>query len=392
MPSRREFISSAAVLALLNIPYARAQPIPNREVRIGMVSEMSGPYAEFGYQFSTAIRAFMKRHGNTIDGIKISVLTRDVAGPNPDLAKRLAQELIVRDKVDVLGGFGFSPNALSVAQVSAQAHIPMVVMNASALDIPKRSKYIVRTSTTAIESAHVIGRWAAAQKVKTAASLVMDYSAGIDAEHAFIKAYEKGGGKMIGTPIRVPLSSLDYDTYVQKVKDLQPEALFAFTSGGSAGVAFLKAVRNRGIQESGIKLIATGDITIEPVLEAAGDVALGAITAYPYSPVHPSAENKQFVADFLAAGDGKTVPSLLGVSAWDGIAAIYQVIRKLKGSIDGDKAMKIFEGMHIESPRGPLTIDATTRNPVQNIYIRKVERRNQQLANYEFETIDAQNV
>ncbi len=387
MYTRRSFLRHTAGAALLSAVYQRRAFSQPRKVKVGMISEMSGPYAEFGYQFSTAIKAFMARHGSSVDGIEVEIITKDVGGPNPATAHRLAQELIARDKVDFFGGFGFSPNALSVAPMSARAKVPMVVMNASALDIPKKSPYIVRTSTTAVESASVIGKWAAEQKIRTAASLVMDYSSGTDAEEAFIEAYTQYGGRLAGSPIRAPLDSVDFGPYVQRVKDLKPDALFAFTSGGSSGVAFLKELKERRLEDAGIKIIATGDITIEPVLNSAGDAALGIITAYPYSCAHPSAENKAFVDAFLAAGDGKTQPSIFAVSAYDGMAAIYEVVRRLKGNIDGDAAMDVLRGLRLDSPRGPLSISETTRDPVQNVYIRKTERRDGVLANYEFDTV-----
>jgi len=386
MPSRRTFLKTAVGVSLLGTVcplYAQSQL---RRVKIGMISEMSGPYAEFGYQFSTAIKAYMDRYGSSVKGTEIEIITKDVGGPSPATAQRLAQELITRDGVHFFGGFGFSPNALSVAPISARAKVPMVVMNASALDIPKRSPYIVRTSTTAIESASVTGKWAAEKNIGSVASMVMDYSSGTDAEKAFIDAYTANGGRIAGAPIRAPLDTVDFGPYVQRIKDLKPDALFAFTSGGSSGVAFLKEIKERRLESEGIQVIATGDITIEPVLNSAGDAALGIITAYPYSCAHPSARNQRFVADFLAAGDGHTMPSIFAVSAYDGMDAIYEVVRNLNGDINGDAAMEILKGLRIDSPRGPLQISETTRNPIQNVYIRKVERRNGVMANYEFET------
>jgi branched-chain amino acid transport system substrate-binding protein len=356
-------------------------------VKLGLIAEISGPFAEFGYQFSTAIKAFVARHGDSFGGRKIEVIYKDVGGPNPEVSRRLAQELVINDKVNFLGGFGFTPNALTAAAVSAQARVPMFIMNAQGIGLPEKSPYIVRTSLNSIESATAIGRWAMENNISSMASLVMDYAPGLDAEKAFTEAYEKAGGKLIGSPVRVPLSTADYSPYLQKVKDLKPAALFAFTSGGNTGVSFLKALRERGIQDAGIKIISTGDITIEPVLAAAGRSALDIVTAYPYSAAHESPENQQFVADFLAAGDKKTVPSIFAVGAYDGMMAIAEVMRKTNGDVTSDAAMAVLRGLSINSPRGPLQISATTREPLQNMYVRRVEERAGRIANYEFQTI-----
>jgi branched-chain amino acid transport system substrate-binding protein len=382
---RRQLIgySMAACATGLARPLFAAEKV----VKLGMIAEMSGPFAEFGYQFSTAIKVFLKRHGDSFGGKKIEVIFKDVGGPNPEVSRRLAQELVLNDKVDFLGGFGFTPNAMTAAAVSAQAHVPMIIMNASAAGLPEKSPYIVRTSLNATESPIAIGRWAAENNVATMASIAMDYGPGLDAEKAFVESYEKAGGKLLGAPIRVPLSTADYAPYLQKVKDLKPAALFAFTSGGNTGVAFLKALRERGIQDAGIKIISTGDITIEPVLAAAGRAALDIVTTYSYSAAHDSADNLSFVADFLAAGDQKSMPSIFAVSAYDGMMAIAEVMRRTNGEFTSDSAMAILRGLNINSPRGPLQISATTRDPLQNIYVRRVEERGGRIANYEFQTI-----
>jgi branched-chain amino acid transport system substrate-binding protein len=358
----------------------------DKVVKLGLIAEMSGPFAEFGYQFTTAIKAFVARHGDTFAGRKIEVIVKDVGGPNPEVSRRLAQELVLNEKVSFLGGFGFTPNALAAAAVSAQGKVPMVVMNASAAGIPEKSPYIVRTSLSSYDSSVAIAHWAVENKIATMATLVMDYGPGLDAEKAFTAAYEKAGGKLLGEPIRAPLSTADYAPFLQRVKDLKPAALFAFTSGGNSGVAFLKALRERGIQDAGIRIISTGDITIEPVLAAAGRSALDIVTAYPYSAAHDSPENHRFVADFLAAGDRKTMPSIFAAGAYDGMTAIAEVLRKVPGDITPDAAMAVLRGLGISSPRGPLQISATTRDAVHNIYIRRVEDRNGRIANYEFDT------
>jgi branched-chain amino acid transport system substrate-binding protein len=382
---RRQLIKCAVAAGAAGL--ARPLFAQEKVVKLGLIAEMSGPFSEFGYQFSTAIKAFTARHGDSFGGRKLEVIFKDVGGPNPEVSRRLAQELVLNNKVHFLGGFGFTPNALTAAAVSAQARVPMIVMNAQGVGLPEKSPYLVRTSLNSVESAVAIARWAMENKITTMASIVMDYAPGLDAEKAFSEAYEKAGGKLLGAPIRVPLSTADYSPYLQKVKDLKPGALFAFTSGGNTGVAFLKALRERGIQDAGIRIISTGDITIEPVLAAAGRAALGIVTTYPYSAAHDSAENQRFVTDFLAAGDQKTAPSIFAAGAYDGMMAIAEVMRKANGEITSDAAMAILRGLSINSPRGPLQISATTREPIHNMYVRRVEERNGRIANYELSTI-----
>jgi len=386
MTTRREILASALSMAGAATFGMKPAWASAGTIKVGIIAEVTGPFAEFGYQFLTAIRAYMRRHGDTVAGKAVQIIVRDVGGPNPDVAKRLAQELVVREGVDFLAGFGFSPNASAAASVATKAKVPMIVMNAQALGIPAQSPYIVRTSTNATESAIALGHWLADQGISNVSTLVMDYSPGHDAEKGFSEAFTHKGGT-IRESIRVPLGSVEFAPYLQRVKDSKPEALFAFTNGGSSGVAFLRAVRDRGLAESGIKVYGTGDTTFEPILDAAGDAALGIITAYPYSPAHQSVQNEQFVEDFFAEGDGKQFPSIFAVSAHDGMAAIYEVIRRLDGDIDGDKAMEVLKGLRLDSPRGPFEIDSVTRDARQLIYMRKTELRDGRVMNIEFDQL-----
>lgn len=387
MTTRRTVVLGGLLVTVagaLGVSPAWAQ---SNTVKVGLIAEMTGPFAEFGYQFQTAIRAYMRRHGDSVAGKTVEVIVRDVGGPNPDTAKRLAQELVVREQVDFLAGFGFSPNASAAAGIATQAKVPMIVMNAQALGIPGQSPYIVRMSTPATESAIAMGQWVAQQGITGAMTLTMDYSAGHDAEKGFVSAFTERGG-VAGDAIRVPLGSVEFGPYLQRVKDAKPPALFAFINGGSSGVAFLRALRERGLVEAGIKVFGTGDTTFEPILDAADDTALGITTTYPYSPAHPSKANKQFVEDFLAEGDGKQLPSIFAVAAYDGMAAIYEVIRRLDGDIDGDEAMKVLKGLKLDSPRGPFEIDAETRDPKHIIYVRNSEMQDGRVMNVEFDQVD----
>jgi branched-chain amino acid transport system substrate-binding protein len=378
-------------LAALALPIAAIctspAPIKAQEpIRIGFIGEMTGPFADFGLQILTGMKVYMQQHGDVVAGRKIEVVVRDVGGPSPEVAKRLAQELVTRNKVDFLAGFGFSPNALSVAPVATEAKVPTVIMNAAASVIPSRSPYIVRTSMTTAHTATGTAQWAIRNGIKTAYTIVIDYAPGHDAETAFVTAFKKLGGEIAGS-LRVPLSSVEFGPFVQRVKDAKPDALFSFINAGNPGAAFLKAVKERGLVEAGIKPIGTGDTVFETVLDVAGDSALGMISVYPYSAAHPSERNKTFVAGFAALIADKTVPTIMAVSGYDGMAAIYEVVRRLGGTIDGDKAMGVLRGLVIDSPRGKIMIDAETRDVVQGLYARRVERVGNRLMNVEFEVV-----
>lgn len=369
---------------LLALGLAGGSMAQSREpVRIGFIGEMSGPFADFGMQMLTGIKTYMQKHGDTVQGRKVEILVRDVGGPNPELSRRLAQELLVRDKVHFLAGFGFSPNALSAAAVADQAKRPMVVMNAAATQIPARSPYVVRTSMTTAHTAAGTAVWALQNGVRKAYSIVIDYAPGHDAETAFVETFKAGGGEIVGT-VRVPLNSVEFSPHLLRVRDARPDALFSFINAGNPGVAFFKAAQQRGLSEAGIKMIGTGDTVFETILEAAGDAALGFISVYPYSAAHPSPENREFVQAFSKLAPSGEVPTIMGVSGYDGMAAIYEAVRKVGDLEDGTKLVDALKGQRINSPRGPISISPVTGDIVQDLYARKTERRGNVIENVEF--------
>lgn len=379
----RTLAAAFAIAALCTAPAAVKAQEP---IKIGFIGEMTGPFADFGLQMLTGLKVYMKQHGDVVAGRKIEVIVRDVGGPNPEVAKRLAQELVTRNKVSFLTGFGFSPNALSVAPVATEAKVPTVIMNAAASAIPSRSAYIVRTSMTTAHTSTGAAQWAIKNGIKTAYTMVIDYAPGHDAETAFVAEFKKLGGEITGS-LRVPLSSVEFGPFVQRIKDAKPDGLFSFINAGNPGAAFLRAVKERGLAEVGIKQVATGDTVYEPVLDVAGDSALGMTTVYPYSASHASEKNKAFVAAYAATSADRSVPTIMAVSAYDGMAAIYEVIRRLGGNVDGDKAMEVLRGLVIDSPRGKIMIDRETRDVVQGLYARRVERVGDRLMNVEFEVV-----
>ena len=354
-------------------------------VKVGMVLEMSGPFADIGRQILDGARAYMKANGDMVAGRKIELIVKDTTGAAPDVAKRQAQQLIANDKVDFLAGFGLTPNALAAAPLATEGKTPMVVMNAATSIITTKSPYIARVSFTLPQITAPIAGWAIRNGVKEVYTLVSDYGPGIDAETTFKKTFEAAGGKIVGD-VRVPLRNPDFSPFLQRIKDARPEAVFIFLPAGEQPVAFMKGFNERGLDKADIRLIATGDVTEDGMIEAMGDTPLGVVTSHHYSVAHDSVQNKAFLKAF-AALDNTHRPNFMAVGGWDGMAAIYEVVRRLNGKIDGDKAMEVLKGLKLDSPRGPVTIDADTRDAIQTIYIRRVQKVNGKLYNIEFEQV-----
>lgn len=353
-------------------------------IKVGLIAPFSGPFADYGKQMDAGIKAYMKLHGDKVAGKKIEIIAKDTTGPVPEIAKRLAQELVVRDKVDFLAGFGLTPEALAVAPISEQAKKPMIIMNAATSIITTKSPYIARVSMTLPQISAPMGTWAVKNGIKRTVTLVADYGPGIDAETAFKTNFIGGGGQVIES-IRVPLKNPEFAPYIQRIKDAKPDAVFVFVPAGEQGIAFMKGYRERGLAEAGIKVIATGDLTDDHVLNSMGEPILGVITTFHYSADHKSPENTKFLKAFADANPNGGRPNFMAAAAYDGMAAIYEVGKKLNGRIDGDKAMAVLKGMKIDSPRGPITIDPKTRDVVQTVYVRKVEKVGGELYNVEFD-------
>jgi branched-chain amino acid transport system substrate-binding protein len=353
-------------------------------VKLGLVAEFSGPFAQYGQQILGGMKAYMKQNGDTVAGKKIEIVQKDTTGPAPDVAKRLAQELVTRDNVDFLVGFGLTPNAMAVAPVATEAKKPMIIMNAATSIITTKSPYIVRVSMTLPQITQPMAQWAAKNGIKKVYTVVADYGPGLDAEAAFTKAFTAAGGEMVGS-VHTPLQNPDFAPFVQRVKDAKPEAVFLFLPAGEQGIAFMKAYKERGLADAGIKLIATGDITDDGVLEAMGDPTLGLVTSFHYSASHDSPENTAFKKAYDDANGTKLRPNFMAAAGYDGMAAIYEALKKTSGSTDGDKIMAALKGMKLASPRGPIVIDPETRDVVQTVYIRKVERTSGGLYNMEFD-------
>jgi branched-chain amino acid transport system substrate-binding protein len=373
-------MATAAALLAAGMSAAQAQDT----VKIGLILPMTGGQSSTGKQIDNAVKLYMKQHGDTVAGKKIEVILRD-DGTVPDNTKRAAQELIVNDKVSVIAGFGITPSALAAAPLATQAKVPEIVMAAGTSIITERSPYIARTSFTLGQSSIIIGDWAAKNGIKKVATLTSDYAPGNDALKFFKEHFTKAGGQIV-EEVKVPLANPDFAPFLQRMKDAKPDAMFVFVPAGQGGT-FMKQYAERGLDKSGIKVIGPGDVMDDDLLNSMGDAALGAVTAHMYSAAHPSKENKEFVAAYEKAYGQR--PGFMAVGGYDGIHLIYEALKKTGGKADGDSLIAAMKGMAWESPRGPISIDPETRDIVQNIYIRKVEKVNGQLYNVEFETFKA---
>jgi branched-chain amino acid transport system substrate-binding protein len=353
-------------------------------LKIGMVLEMSGGFADFGMQMMNGARAYMKVHGDTVAGRKVQLIVKDTTGV-PDVAKRVAQELVTNDKVDFLAGFGLTPSALAVASLATEAKKPMIVMNAATSIITTRSPYIARVSFTLPQVTAPLATWAFRNGITKVYTLVSDFGPGIDAETQFKKTFTAAGGQIVGE-VRTPMRNPEFAPFLQRMKDARPQAVFVFLPAGEQAVGFMKGFAERELDKAGIKLIATGDVTEDGVIEAMGDAPLGVITTQHYSVAHDSPQNRTFLKAYAEVAGTAQRANFMAVGAWDGMAAIYEVARRLGGRIDGDKAMEVLKGMKIDSPRGPVVIDPATRDPIETIYVRRVERlKDGKLYNVEFD-------
>jgi branched-chain amino acid transport system substrate-binding protein len=353
-------------------------------VKIGVIAEFSGPFADYGAQILGGMKAYLKQNGDVFAGKKIEIVVKDTTGAAPDIAKRLAQEVITRDEVDILAGFGLTPNALAVAPVSAEARKPMVIMNAATSVITTRSPYIVRLSHTLPQDTQPIAQWAAKNGIKRVFTLVSDFGPGVDAETTFVKAFKAAGGEIVDS-VRTPLQNPDFAPFLQRVKDTRPEAVFVFLPPGSQTIAFIKGYEERGLKQAGIRIIATGDLTDDGVLQAMGEPTLGLITSFHYSAAHDSPENKAFLKVYAETNGTKLRPNFMACAGYDGMAAIAEALKKTGGSTDPERFVGALKGMKLMSPRGPIMIDPETRDIVQTVYIRRVEKVDGILYNIEFD-------
>ena len=382
--SRRHFVlGSAAAAAAVCLPRGARAADP---VRVGLVLPLTGPFASTGRQIEAAVRLYMAKNGDSVAGQKIELLVRDDTGLAPETTKRLSQELIARDKVSFLAGFGLTPLALATAPLATEAKIPMIVMAAATSIVPQRSPFIVRSNFTVPQITTPIADWGAKSGIKSVVTMVTDYAPGLECEKAFIARFTGHGGKVLES-VRTPLRNPDYAPFLQRAKDARPDALFLFVPSGE-GAAVMKQFADRGLKEAGIRLICTGDVLDDDLLQAIGPPALGVVSSHHYSAAHDSAENKEYVSSFMKANGGLR-PNFMSVGGYDGMHVIYEALRKTGGAAgDGEKLVNAMKGLSWVSPRGPMTIEAETRDVAQDIYIRRCEMKDGKLWNVEFDKIE----
>ncbi len=372
------------IKALAAVPFAGASLHASAQqapFKVGLLAPMTGPFASTGKQMEAGARLFMAQNAGLIAGRKVELILKDDTG-TPDITKRLAQELVVNDKVDVLAGFGLTPLALATAPIATQSKTPMVNMLAATASVIDASPYMVRVSMTLPQITVGVAEWASKNKIKKAVTLVSDYGPGLDAERTFRDRFMLNGGQILES-IRVPVRNPDFAPFLQKVRDLNPEALFVFVPSG-IGTAVMNQFAERGLAKAGIRLIGTGDVVDDDILNGMGDTALGVVSSYNYSASHPSALNKKFVEEFRKANKNMR-PNAVAVFGYDGMRLIYEALKKTGGKGGGDALLAAMKGQIFESPRGQIYIDANTRDIVQSVYVRKVEKKDGELYNIEFE-------
>jgi branched-chain amino acid transport system substrate-binding protein len=374
---RRCSVAAIFAATLLHLgAFAQAAPF-----KIGLILPMTGPFASTGKQIEAAVKLYVAQNGSKVAGRDVQVILKDDQG-SPDATRRIAQELVVNDKVDVLAGFGVTPAALAAAPIATQAKIPAVIMAAATSSIIGASPYFVRTSYTLYPSASTMAEWVHKNKIDKVVTMVSDYGPGIDAERVFKESVIANGGSVL-EEIRVPVRNPDFAPFLQRVRDRKPEAVFVFIPSGPA-VALMKQFTERGLGTAGIKLIGDGGVTDDDLLDSMGDAALGIVTSFHYSAAHPSAANRKFVDAFTAAN--KFRPNFMAVGGYDGMRVIYKALEQNKGKGGGDALVAAMRGQTFESPRGQVTIDARSGEIIQDVYIRRVEKRDGQLWNIEIDT------
>jgi branched-chain amino acid transport system substrate-binding protein len=384
---RRDFLASGAGAGSIALAGAAAEA-QAQTVKVGFIATFSGGGASIGDLMIKSARLYQKLHDKDLpSGVKVELIQRDDGGPNPDVAKRLATELVTRDKVQFITGLIYTPNAMAIAELATEAKVPTVIMNAGTSVIMRRSPYFVRTSFTMWQSAYPLGQWAAKQGMKRGYTAVADYGPGHDIEAAFDKGFTEAGGTMIGK-VRMPLSVVDFAPFMQRIKDEKPDVLCIFVPAGKVATAIMKSYNDLGLAQAGVRLIGPGDITPDEELPNM-DVPSGIVTTmHHYSAASTRPQNVAFVNAWKAEYGANSTPSFYSVGAWDGMAAIYHAVKQQNGQIDADRTIALLKGwQNPDSPRGPITIDAETRDIVQNLYLRRLERVDGQLRNIEVENL-----
>jgi branched-chain amino acid transport system substrate-binding protein len=380
-----KFIAAATGLAAAGLAGGIA-PAAAQTIKIGLINSNTGFLAQAGDEMEKGINLYVKTHEKDLPpGVKVELIRRDDTAA-PEVGKRVAQELITRERVQILLGIVGSPIAAAVAPLTAEAKIPLVITNAAGVAIPRISPYVARVSFTLWQQSYPLGKWAAQKGWKKAYTAVSDFIPGHDAEGGFTKAFTDAGGQMVGA-VRFPPANPDFVPFVQRVKDAAPDVMFIFVPAGGQATAMMKAIKDLKLREAGITILSTQDLVPEEELPNMGDAPVDLITSGIYSVAGQRPANAAFLAAWKAEYADKAIPDFLSVGGWDGSAAIFDVIKQTKGKFDGDQMMAILKGWKHDSPRGPISIDPATRDIIQNVYMRRTQMKDGKLANVEFDTI-----
>lgn len=376
-------IARIAIVAAAMLAVSIQAKAEDKPLKIGWLMSYTGPGASAGAATDAAIEVFFRKFGTTVAGRKIEIIKRDTTGPAPDVARRLAQELIVSEKVDFLAGMDYTPNTMAVAPLSTSAKVPLLIVNSATSGILAKHPFAVRFGFTTTEMAQQLALYAAKQKLKSVYTFVHEYEPGLDAEAMFVREYKAAGGTIAGS-VRAPLKATDFSAYIQRIKDANPDGVFVFMAAGELTPIFLRQYKEAGLDPA--KIIGIGDITEETSLPAAGDAALGVVTAFHYTPTHDSAVNREFAETFKAVAPERPL-GFMAVVTYDVLRAIYNAVDAQKGDLNPERTIELLKQTKFESPRGPIAIDPSTREIVQNVYFRRVEKRGGQMINSEFATI-----
>lgn len=380
-------IGSLMLTPLLALPLGN-HACAQETVKIGLLAPFSGPFAGYGTQFWGGLKTYLSQHGGRIGGRKVEIIRKDTTGPSPELGQRLTQELIVQDKVDFIAIGGFTPESITAAMTASRAKVPLLVLNASATDLTAKAPYSVRVSFSFRQVTTPFGRWASRQGFKRVVTIVTDYAPGLDAEKSFIEGFQTGSGKVIDS-LRVPLRNPEFAPFFQRIKDAKPDAVFAWAPAGDQSIALLKAFRDRGLPEAGVKLLALGDMLDSESFADLGDTLLHTPSTLHYSLAHDSQLNQEFIATFAKASGATVKPTFMAVAAYDGAALISKAVQAQTGKLDKRKSLAAMLGVTLESPRGTIYIDPKTRDITQTVYIRTVEKQGGELRNVETEHYDS---
>ena len=379
-----KYLATSAAFACAMV----AQPLYAQTVKIGFIATYSGPGAAQGDQMDKGAKLYMKLNADKLPpGVKVELVQRDDTGANPDVAKRIAQELIVRDKVQILTGITWTPNLAAIVPLSTEAKVPLMSMNAAGARLLTNAPYAARISFTLCQASYPAGLWAG-KKYKKAYVAVSDFAPGHEAEGCFTRGFKEAGGEIIGT-VRIPFANPDFVPFLQRIKDAKPDVMFAFNPAGKQAAAMMKAYSDLDMAKANIKYLGTGDITTDEELAAMGDVAIGVTTVHHYSAAADRPANKAFVAAFRKEYGENLSPGFMAMGAWDGMEAIYAAIRAQGGNIDPQKTIDFWKTYKTaNSPRGAISIDPETRDVINPEYLREVRKVDGRLANVELEMIN----